>query len=310
MEEFGAGSVQQTTVAPAVKKSGKGALVAAVIFGLIAIGLGVWLAIILLNPAKKDDKSSASNDEESTAAMIRNDDTIREMVKKVATVWGNASDYKIYAYEYDTENAILAISESVQTAVGHSYGFSTDYFGDSEVVENRIKSSHSMAEKKITELVAEYGLSKSSAPRNFGYMGMINPVIYSSDEIFCYSYDGSGYFRFYCADTTWVDEDTKNLNLALAKAHNNKEKDYQLGFIDAKALDIKKNGAGTYELVSAGISNAQAMFYRKVGDNDWKFFMSLQQGPFCENFNTSELKEAYEGEYCMDKDGEGSKVTR
>ena len=64
--EFAAKSTE--AAAPAKeKKGGKGAVIGMIFFALVAVGLGVWVAILLLNPTKCNDiKNSGSSDNTAT----------------------------------------------------------------------------------------------------------------------------------------------------------------------------------------------------------------------------------------------------
>lgn len=56
-----------------------------------------------------------------------------------------------------------------------------------------------------------------------------------------------------------------------------------------------------------GVGGSIALLYKKVGEN-WKYFISVQQGPGCSAYNTDELKAAYAGDYCYDSTGKDSIV--
>ena len=295
------------------KKGGKGAVVLAILFALIAVGLGVWLAILLLNPAKKDNCEVSKSENGSSSATevtsIKNEAKVREMVKKAANAWATTAEYSMVDNVFDG-TAQVPVSDSVQTWSDYSYGFSTGEVNN--YVIKRVENNRVKAEESVANVVSGYGLKKISRPTNFTVL-FVEPEYlnyYDDGEVFCYSVWDSSEYRFTCADRSWINADKKALVLALAKAYNAKEKDYPIGFIYADPSEITKNKAGSYELLTATESDAAALFYRKAGDNDWKYFTSLQSGPNCSLFNSSELKEAYEGELCFAEDGSESTVKK
>ena len=287
-------------VTPA-KKGGKGAAVLAIVFALIAVGLGVWLAIVLLNPPKKDNCEVSNNSnnnggsaEEDTS--IRNDAKVRDIVKKASEVWGKAVDYAVTGLSFD-DVMVLPISDSVQTSANHAYGFKENV---NEYSLSRVKANLASAEQSVANAVSGYGLKKIDRPTNFSFFGLSSEKFYGNDEVFCYSSWDDFAYQFNCADKTWVDSDVKELAIALAEAHNSAKKGNQIGFIYADPASIEKNSAGTYEKILASGDDYAMMFYRKVGTDAWTYFTSGQQAPSCDLFSTAELKEVYKGEKCYD----------
>lgn len=291
-------------IAMPAKKGGKGAVIAAIVFALIAVGLGVWLAILLLTPAKEkqnncEAKEPTSNNGSAPVETTgyRNDEKVREFVKKAMTAWATAADYAAVETVYDDEATLLPISDSVQTFASHSYGFKTDSINS--YAQARVEKNRASAEEALASEIHKAGLKKIDRPKNFGLFGIDKETFYGDDEIFCYSaWDSGSAYLFGCADKTWVSEKDKELDLALAKAYNAKNAEYPLGFINASFDNIKTNSEGTYETITANVNDAAALFYRKKGAEDWKFFIDTQSIVPCESYNTSELKEAYKGESC------------
>ena len=298
------------------KKGGKGAVVLAILFALIAVGLGVWLAILLLNPAKGGESknenntnnggsSNQANNGGSSSAdnSIRNDAKIREIMKKAGEAWGTAAEYAVISYGFDGVFA-LPVSSSVQTDANHSYYFATDSFNSSLSLGSakaRVVKNLDSAEKSLASAISGYGLKKVDEPKNyenFNFSTVTKSSYYESDEIFCVSVWDDNSYTFSCADKSWVSEAKKNLAIALAAAYNKKNSDNQLGYIYGSPDEIKNNSDGTYELITAGVNDAVALFYRKKGTEDWTFFTFAQSGISCDRYNTAELKEAYKGEKC------------
>ncbi len=87
-------------VTPA-KKGGKGAVVLAILFALIAVGLGVWLAIVLLNPPKKDNCEVSNNENSNQATENGNNDSSEKTAKRLYTDARGFSDTGRYLFASD-----------------------------------------------------------------------------------------------------------------------------------------------------------------------------------------------------------------
>jgi hypothetical protein len=294
------------------KKGGKGAVVLAILFALIAAGLGVWLAILLLNPAKKDNcevsKENGSNKE--TVVSERNEEEVLKLLDKIKDVAYPSEQY------YSDSGLPIKVSSNLWAESVRSYGAKVTVYDDSGSDANQVRNS-------IVDILKDNGL-KSTTVSNFGFGAEgENTTDYfenTSTGLYCYvgtpsEVEGSKYssayswFTYDCTNKNWLTDENKQLAIDLASAYGNSEegKEYKIKFIEGTLSRlIKKNAAGTYEHITVGFEDSVAIFYRKVG-GDWKFFKSLQQGPFCDDFKTSELKEAFEGESCLKNDAEDYK---
>ena len=58
-----------------------------------------------------------------------------------------------------------------------------------------------------------------------------------------------------------------------------------------------RDGVNGYKNAQLVTNDAADLFY-KVPGKDWQFYMSLQQGPICNEVNTPELRMAFAGSYC------------
>ncbi len=293
------------TTQPA-KKGGKGAVILAIVFALIAVGLGVWVVILLTNNNGGEAKREAASDNTDTV-VVDNDAKIRELVKDV---------YGAVPATYDGYTAVKSFDSGVEISIADGVIMRTDrsYGIDSELTdingshEELSAKSRSVIDAAVLPILSKYGLKKTSEPKGYFAWGNEHYAFYEGNSIVCYYGTGIG-FAFECADKNWYSEDDKSLTLALADAYKKKE-GKAIGYLGAKTKGITKNKAGTYELITASEDDAVALFYRKVGDGDWKFFTALQQGPWCDSFNTAELKEAYEGEECLSVNGDMAVVKK
>lgn len=309
--EFEAGPVQTQPTVMYKRKSNPALLIAAIIFALISVGLGIFLAITLMNNNKSEDKkdedkktaacsSTATVDDEGN--VVDNDSKIRELVREAE---------EAHAAAFDNYNASRTFDDGVQISIGdgvimptnHSYGLNTYTMG--EDYYNMVEARRSTIDSKMSGIFGKYGLSKTSAPKGYATWGNEHFAFYEGNNIVCYY--GTGYgFALECADKNWYSEEDKTLSLALADAYKKKTGE-TIGYIDAKTSKIEKNSAGTYDRITVGLDNAVAFFYRKNG-GEWKFFTGAQQMLSCDSYNTSELKEAYAGTRCYQGSNENLTV--
>jgi len=286
------------TAQPA-KKGGKGAVILAIVFALIAVGLGVWVVILLMgNNGAETKKENASNN--TNTAVNDNDTKVRELVKEVYEAIPQTYDGYMAVKNFDS-GVEISIADGVIMLTNRSYGVTSELTNILSSHEELSVKSRSTIDAAAMPILSKYGLKKTSEPKGYYSWGNEHYAFYEGNNIICYYGTGLG-FALECADKNWYSEDDKALTLALAEAYKEK-KGKAIGYLGAKAKDVVKNTTGTYERIEAEEDSAAALFYRKVGDNNWKFFEDLQQGPWCEDFNTEELKEAYKGATCLDKSG-------
>jgi hypothetical protein len=277
-------------------KTNKVAIIGMLLFAAIAIGLGVWLAIVLMNPPKvttsSSDESGQDNCEVAGGGDIENggsgnDDSIdygkkvRDIADQMATAAeGLLGDSREIVKTYDGSVAVNVNDDlSVPTTI--AYGI---YVKDAmlKVDGNKINSAFS-------SVLTKNGLKKTENE-------MYGVMHYKSNEgIYC-TYDGaSAPYHALCAYKSWIDEDNTKLAKMLQKAYG------KPAFISVETKNVVKSSSGNYERVDASFEDSAAMFYKKSGTDDWKFFRSTQAGIGCKEYNTDELKEVYEGVTCWDE---------
>ncbi len=275
-----------------VKKSGKGALIAAAFFALVAVGLGVWIAILLPQVGKNDDKCKNSGSTE--VATTDNDEKIRDLVKEAEKEYPQIMDgYGTYR-SFD-DGVQISVGDGVIMPTNRSYGLGN--YSMVDAYYSLAKSRKATVKSKMEVIFDKYGLKRTSAPKGFWSWDLTDDDygFYEGNDIVCYMNVGYG-FDLDCADKNWVKEEDKNLVLALADAYEAKTGN-KVGYLDAKAKDVTKNSEGTYERITAMFADAAALFYRKA-DGDWKYFTGTQQMISCDSYDTDELKAAYVGERC------------
>ncbi len=301
-----------------VKKGGKGAVVLAIVFALIAVGLGAWIAILLLNPAKGGESggSSANGNNAGNGGSAGNavsvssqDDEIQSLLDAMENAFPNGG-YSVDRI-YSDYGLPIKVGDKLWTESARSYGAFVKKYEGSEGSATETRNS-------AISVLKEKGLKSVSVPI-FGYNGLeadtdTTSYFKSDDGIYCHVSDisqvkGSGYnegyswFEYQCMDEKWLTGDNKKLAIDLAAAYNNTKdgKQYPISYIGgALTRKIKKNLAGTYETITVGFADAAALFYRKAG-GEWKYFTATQQAISCSEYNTAELKEAYKGDKCWDE---------
>lgn len=302
--EFEAGPVQTQPSVVYKNKSNRGLVILLVIFVLATAGLGTVLGITLMSNKsedKKEDKKTVANSSTATVDengnVVDNDAKIRELIHEAEDMHTAALDGYSATRTFDG-GVEISIGDGVIMSTNHSYGL--DSYNMSDAYYKLVEARRSTLDSKMNTIFSKYGLSKTSEPKGHFSWGNEHYGFYGGNNIVCYY--GTDYgFALECADKNWYSEDDKTLNLALADAYKKKTGE-AIGYIDAKTSGITKNNAGTYERITAGLDDAVALFYRKNG-GEWKYFVAVQQGPGCEAYNTSELKEAYAGEKCWDNSG-------
>lgn len=292
-------------VTPA-KKGGKGAVVLAVLFALIAVGLGVWLAIMLLNPPKKDNCEVSGNNSGGSSNVAETNESDVDAVLNLL----DEIDEPFVGYssenEYYDAGLPIKVNDNLWASAVMTYGATVKVYDDSDSDAKQMRSSAINTLKKN-------GLTSVAGPSIMGYGDDASYYENSDSGLYCYvgnvngvtGYKSAGYswFTYQCTNKNWLTDENKQLAIDLAAAYHKSDdgKEYKINYIsDTLTRKIKKNDAGTYEHITVGFENAAALFYRKVG-GEWKYFTATQQAISCKQYNTAELKEAYKGEKCWDE---------
>ena len=313
--EFEQGPIEARPSVVYKRKGSKGLLVSTILFALIAVALGVCLAITLVQ--KDNDKTSNSAKSDKEAIVDSKDGSDTDSEKKILAIvteaaeafrTATAGDYGHYEAikVYDTDFA-FPIGNGIAAPSNHSYGLISGGEG-LEGVQKNILSARTKILTGISNVLSKYGIKKIEEPA--GLMNWGNEpdsyAWYKGGNIYCHASTYYG-FDFACADEGWISAENKELILKLAEAYKKKE-NRDVGYLGVDAKDVTVSSNGKYERVEAEEEDAVASFYRKKGDENWTYFTSRQAGPYCQEFNTAELKEAYAGEKCYDSKGNESVV--
>ena len=294
------------------KKGGKGAVVLAILFALIAAGLGVWLAILLLNPAKGGEAGGSTKNgssDGSTVVTSNNDDEVQKLLDEM----GNSFPAGGYSVDmtYSDAGLPIKVSDKLWAASVRSYGAFVKKYADSEGSAQQMREG-------VVGVLKKNGFTNTTVP-TFGYYGDSVPTndtthyFKNGDGLYCdvssisdvagsVNDPGYSWFTYECTDENWLTEDNKKLAIDLAAAYDSTKegKEYPLTYITGTLTrKVEKNEAGTYERITVGFDDSVGLFYRKVG-GEWKYFLGTQQAISCDRYNTDELKEVFKGEKCWD----------
>lgn len=108
-----------------------------------------------------------------------------------------------------------------------------------------------------------------------------------------------------CSWTTWFD--AKKAEFSNRVALESGFPEGQTLSLDSDNLSIKNSKNAPYQTMTGGILGAVGLWYRVSPEAAWQWFRGTQMVLGCEEYDTDDLKKAYEGEKCMEG-GEMSEV--
>lgn len=297
--------VKPASSVPLPKEKASPALkILCVVFALIALGLGGYIAY---------DKLTTTQDVANCIPEVADEpvvDNFAETNKEVKKIIQDVSDelttfglnYGQYQLEksYDTY-VTYEFEKNYMTNLDGAYGVS--FYVNSAGFDSRLASSGI-----IEKVMNNHGLKKISF-NDAAFIGE-GQIYYSNDDGYICNYSSqSAPAVINCANSNWLTEEDKTLAKSLIDAM--KESDEYKGYngayyVSASADRIEKTADGKYERITASITDAAGLFYRKTGGK-WKFLTGVQQAIGCDWFNTDELRAAYAGASCYDY--ESNKMT-
>lgn len=142
--------------------------------------------------------------------------------------------------------------------------------------------------------------------RGFQRYGEHEGIFMNNDGIICSvatSYPGPA---ISCSRVTWFDAKKAEFSNRVA---------LESGFPEGRALSldpdnlsIKDSKNAPYQTMTGGIIGAVGLWYRVSPDAPWQWFRGTQMVLGCDEYDTDDLKKAYEGEVCINEAGEQSEV--
>ena len=244
-----------------------------------------------------DDDDDDITDDGTVEGKIQ---SILASAKKITKKY--AADYDYVITDVDDYSVDYEFEKGISTSLEKSIGF---------VIKPKDEKDYKLAERMRDGIANNANLQKDieDKMKSFGLAKSEKVADYWSDARFENS-DGyiciegfAGEFYIVCGHTSWLSNKQKEFIKALAVAYAKAEKiDYSslegFIFLDASLDKIKDSKTKPYQTIEVDLGDAGGDFYRKGADSEWIYAFGGQQAPDCEEFNTTELKAAFEGGVC------------
>ena len=107
-------------------------------------------------------------------------------------------------------------------------------------------------------------------------------------------------FTVNCSHLSWLTEETINLANQLAEAYHEKTGEYPFS-INLSHYEIKDSQVASYQTLNVPVANAMGLFFRTSPDSNWQFFKTTQSVIPCQEYNTTDIKNAFAGSVCYDE---------
>lgn len=292
-------------------KAGGGVKALCVFLALVAVGLGAFILYDkVIGPAidgKEQKPAETKKETDKTAETIKKVKKIivdeRVMLIKFANESG--SDY-VLDQRYDDNPPSYDFEEGYSTSLESSFGLSFRIEPSERHFELEEKND---LDGKVRTILENHGLKKTASSAA-GYVGEVD--YYSSEDGYiCVFTPESSPLYLDCGHTSWLSQAKKDLVKQLADAYKRDvETSYAVVYVDADPEEIETSPNGEYQRIYGGLDNAGVLFYRKGSDGEWKYFTATQQALGCDQYDTDELKAAFEGRDCYDYENNKSSTVK
>ncbi len=198
------------------------------------------------------------------------------------------------------EGGAFVLKEGVQTRTEKAYGVLIQDYPDA----TKNLATKEGVTKMLEKTFEKYGMKdKTGKEHKATYFGE-DPVYFEGDDgLFCSFLASDDLTEITCSHKDWISKEKIALVNALLKAAN--DDNVELDYLDANVEDIEDGANGAQRIV-ANVNDAVALFYRKDSGSDWKYFRMVQNALGCSEFDTDELKDAFNGELCYDGDAQST----
>ena len=221
------------------------------------------------------------------------EDVIKTLTYGIANNWDYIENGSGLTYKPDWAHTYLVTKLTLFVKVNNS--------DSNEVNVATIKSKFENAGFKSVGTLPFLG---SAGPQIDGYLN-------SNKNIICGIYSDAGWtgsgdnFNEYtlleCAKTDWLwlTEEDKTLVVQLEEAYHDKTGEYPriLYGLNNKIVDSTFK---PYQTLNISVGGAAGLFYRVDRNAKWQYFTSAQGVLSCSEYNTEDLRRAYQGSGCMD----------
>ena len=111
------------------------------------------------------------------------------------------------------------------------------------------------------------------------------------------------YINFECTKPSWnwIKDEKKAFLKDLEAAYFEKTGKYPT-ILGGQSGEIKDSAYSPYQTTWMGVGGAAGLFYRTSSESKWQYFTATQSFLYCDEYNTDDLKKAYLGEECYERD--------
>jgi hypothetical protein len=281
------------------------------VFALIAVGLGAFILYDkVINPFigkvhPCPEKFEMETDKTAETIKKVKQIIVDERVMMIKFADENGSEY-VLDQRYDDNPPSYDFEEGYSTSLEASFGLSFRIEPTERHFELEEKND---LDGKVRTILENHGLKKTASSAA-GYVGEVD--YYSSEDGYiCVFTPESSPLYLDCGHTSWLSQAKKDLVKQLADAYKRGvETSYAVVYVDADPEEIETSPNGEYQRIYGGLDNAGVLFYRKGSDGEWKYFTATQQALGCDQYDTDELKAAFEGRDCYDYENNKSSTVK
>lgn len=201
---------------------------------------------------------------------------------------------KVYNTSYplfyvEEANTMLPLDKSYGLGPSYSYGAlaSTD--------SSKLNDYSATLSRKLTDL----GFTRYERLADAPFYITGGETMIRADGIVCVV--GSGIPALTgCGYSQWLSETTINLAKELSSAFYEVKGNYP-ATLNVKSPVIKDSPVAPYQTLQVSMENAAGLFFRTSPNSKWQFFAATQAELSCNDYNTTDLKNAFAGEPCWDE---------
>ena len=281
------------------------------------IALLIFLAFCPISPLKQPCPDTKPDDNNQSATdcpaceVSAEDKAVREIVGKVKQKMSEyliiemqSNDGQTYTVplsfykEYDeTFPTIKPEGSAVYVRTNRSYGFRIDVLSSQKFFEAELSKilEERKFEQPIADLFAENGFEKVSVGPDYNFFN-------SQTGVVCTGVSET----FACSSTKWVNQDDIKLYNQLATAFE-KATDGSLAQTVYDNAVIENSNVEPYQRLSVsahglGGGGHVDLYYRTSPESEWQYFTGTQAVLPCSDYNTEDLRKAFAGDPCDERD--------
>ena len=303
-------------------KTGRNSKITAVIAGgiiavVMVIGLSIFLTALNKQTGQTETKSEETSKEDKKDNSYLTENEKQALVKKILNEVKNAavdidkttssaetSDVTETTYSiqdvYDSDNPLyFASGAKVPTLADKSFGFVITAPDQPDLINQMAENAKAKLKRLGFSVYKDAGEDKTNS---FGWYDSNNKIICTPLR------NNYTSLSLSCSHTSWISSEKVALLNSLATAYLKKESELPL-FINATTDKIKNSPYEPYQKLIATLPDSVGLFYRSGKDAEWVFFLDTQGVVPCSKYYANAgAKHAFQGDTCLDANGELSKV--